>query len=403
MNAIQHFPRFRNNPAGLLFILSGILACASVFHWPLAAFSSDVPHRDVYHMITSVQAFLTCLIAAFYFSRLQDSDKSNSVHSLKFILVVLTASGTAITAWLRYLVPQEIMLGVSELCWLVLALTLAFSAFPGLSLMRKETPLNSSLVWIPIALIFGITGAVMVSTYSSVFVMTGNKIRWLVFLGRGYLLQCMFLAVIMAAAPVVLPRILASEKFNSQPLSKEMSSPVILAVLLALSIPLELWVSYASGMWMRALLAYFTVVHVCRLWHLPGRKSPLSWCIWISAWLIPAGYAVAALSPAYRLTGLHIVFIGGFTMGPLSFALSRMIDGDTVLKQRFDRVLPVGMYAALLILSLILRSMSDATDCTRIFSWGYSALTYIIGIMIWIYIMGGILISRRNTGPEPAG
>lgn len=385
--------RFWGEPGSLLFLLSGILACASVIHWLVVAFAPDTAHRHVYHMISSVQAFLTCLLAAFSFIWLQKNadNRSHITHLVRFILAVLAAVGTAVTAWLRYAVPREIMLGVSEICWLILALIIAFSVFPRLHHLNKTNRLPDSFVWLPTALIFGIAGAVLVSTYSSILVVTGNKIWWLVFLGRGYLLQCMFLAVIIAVAPVVLPQILERKVTKINRLSMGKPFHIICALILVLSIPLELWVSYEAGMVVRALLTYLTIVHTCRLWTLPRHDSPLSWCIWGSAWLLPCGYAAAALSPTYRLVGLHIVFIGGFTMGPLSYALLWVIDGEEDLRRYFDRGLTVGLFSGFIILSLVLRSINAATVQVRIFSWGHSTMAYILGILVWIYLVSKAL------------
>ncbi len=389
--------RLYAEPGSLLFLLSGLLACASVAHWLIMAFSPDTVQRHVYHMISTVQAFLTCLAAAFSFIWLQKNEEKYPAHTIKFILIVVASVATAVTAWFRYAVPRGIMLGISELCWLVLVLIIAGSAFPRLSKLRKEISLNSRFVWLPTALVFGITGAVLVSTYSSIFIMTGNNIRWLVLMGRGYLLQCMFLAVIIAFAPIVFRQVPGPSMTGCHRISNGKTFHIICALLLAISIPLELWVSYEAGMYMRALLTYLTIIHTCCLWTLPVQNSPLAWCVRVSAWLLPAGYTVAALSPAYRLIGLHIVFIGGFTLGPLSLALSWIIEKEEVLQQRFDRFLPVGLFSGFLVLSILFRVMSEATVQARVFSWGYSTMAYILGVLVWIYLLTRALLFRRDS------
>lgn len=390
--------RFWDEPGSWLFPIAGILACASVAHWLVVAFYPDTAHRHVYHMIASVQAFLTCLLAAFSFIWLQKTEDNRGYikHLVRLILAVLATGGTAVTAWLRYAVPREIMLAVSEISWLILALIIAFSTLPRIHHLRETKRWPDSFVWLPAALVFGICGAVLVSTYSSFLVVTGNKIWWLVFLGRGYLLQCMFLSVIIAVAPVILPQILKPEGIKINRLSMGKPFHIICALILVLSIPLELWVSYSAGMIVRALLTYFTIVHSNRLWSLPRHDSPLSWCIWSSAWLLPGGYAVAAMSPAYRLVGLHIVFIGGFSMGSLSYALNRLVDGKETVRRYVDRGLTIGLFAGFLVLALVLRSISAATVDARIFSWGHSTMAYILGVLIWIYLVIKALC-MRNT------
>jgi drug/metabolite transporter (DMT)-like permease len=111
--------------------------------------------------------------------------------------------------------------------------------------------------------------------------------------------------------------------------------------------------------------------------------------------MVPVGYLIAALSPEYRLVGLHTVFIGGFTMGLLSYALYWVINKDNVLRRRFDRAVPAGMFSGFLVISLLLRSLSEASDSARIISWGCAAIAYIMGVLLWIYLMMKALRLRK--------
>jgi hypothetical protein len=98
-----------------------------------------------------------------------------------------------------------------------------------------------------------------------------------------------------------------------------------------------------------------------------------------------------------RLVGLHIVFIGSFTMGSLSYALYRLIDGEEALRQYVGRGLTVGLFSGFLVLSLALRSIDAATTGAKIFSWGHSTMAYILGVLVWIYLVIKVLCMRMKT------
>src|SRR4029450_11771560 len=57
---------------------------------------------------------------------------------------------------------------------------------------------------------------------------------------------------------------------------------------------------------------------IYRLPTLPGWHRRL---VWLSAWMIPAGYILASLFPLQVKAGLHVVFIGGFALMALSVGL----------------------------------------------------------------------------------
>ncbi len=383
--------RLWGTPASYLFILAGFLAIASVFHWLVAALQPDIKPRPVYHMISSIQAFLTCMVAAFSFIWMKKNNGRQSVLWVMTALVVSASVTTAVTAWLRYAVKYEIMLGISEICWLILALGITFTAFANKSFPKYITT-HESLIWLPVTLTFGICGAILVSTYSSIFVMSGNEIWWVLFLGRGFLLQCMMLSIIIAVVPVILPQAKSPDKIiHGHPATRRLPH-FLYAVLLALSIPVELWFP-PLGLGVRALLTYVLIIHATGLWRPYRRNSPLSWCVWSAAWLFPMGYAIAAI-PGARLIGLHLIFIGGFTLGPLAAALQWLLEDNEKIRRRIDRPLPIAFFAGFLMLSLLLRAINETTPEARIYSWGHSTMTYIAGVLIWMYLILAVLRGR---------
>jgi hypothetical protein len=102
------------------------------------------------------------------------------------------------------------------------------------------------------------------------------------------------------------------------------------------------------------------------------------WLVWLSAWLIPAGYLFAALFPDEKKAGLHVVFIGGFAVG-LHVTLAhggaeRLVRG---------RPWPVPVFGALLLLSMLCRVAADF-DRNRFFAWiAAAAALFLAATLVW--------------------
>lgn len=112
--------------------------------------------------------------------------------------------------------------------------------------------------------------------------------------------------------------------------------------------------------------------------------------IWISGWLIPVGYALAALFPQRARAGLHVVFIGGLTMGIIGLALVAVDRGSRRA---------VGWVATLLIAATILRGLIDM-DPDRFTLWMAASSSMFIAATIaamWFFVRPQPLPDGRAT------
>ena len=84
------------------------------------------------------------------------------------------------------------------------------------------------------------------------------------------------------------------------------------ALILVGSFFVEVVVSLRAAMLLRALLIAAVLVQGAGLSHPPSAPGWNRWLIWMAGWMLPLGYAVAALFPYQYKAGLHVSFIGGF-------------------------------------------------------------------------------------------
>ena len=88
--------------------------------------------------------------------------------------------------------------------------------------------------------------------------------------------------------------------------------------------------------------------------------------VWLSAWMLPVGYLLAALMPAQKKAGLHIVFIGGFALMALSVGLHVVLAHGGHEREVHGRPWQVPIYGGLLLAAVVLRALMDF-DAPRFF------------------------------------
>jgi uncharacterized protein involved in response to NO len=175
-------------------------------------------------------------------------------------------------------------------------------------------------LWVPVALFSGIAGAILVAAAA---ILDPHEQPELWQLGRGLLLQGLVSGLVVGVGGTLLPTLLRGEAPPPSPSSARgprLAQTAAAALFLA-SFPLEVFVSARPGLALRAAVAGAVLVWTARLWRRPSLPGLHRRLIWISAWLLPGGYALAAVHPALRSAALHVVFIGCFALMALSVSL----------------------------------------------------------------------------------
>src|SRR5690606_29225540 len=80
-----------------------------------------------------------------------------------------------------------------------------------------------------------------------------------------------------------------------------------------------------------------------------GRAPFLGQCIRVATWMLLLGIAWQIVLPAYRVAGLHLVFIGGFMLVTLTVA-TRVILAHSGQAERLRKPLPFSIVAGALLL-----------------------------------------------------
>jgi uncharacterized protein involved in response to NO len=229
----------------------------------------------------------------------------------------------------------------------------------------------------------------------------GETWFWLHDLGRLFLLQGMFLGLVVGVGGMVLPLLTRGTAPPDASAARrdhlERAGHLLAAVLLAGSFWVENRMSQPWGLALRAALTLAVLLlsgGIHRLPSVPGWHRRL---VWLSAWMIPAGYTLAALFPLQMKAGLHVVFIGGFALMALSVGLHVTLAHGGYTRLVSGRPWQVPGFGGLLVAATVLRALCDF-DPARFFLWlGAASAAFLLATIVW----GSLLVPRLLRAPRP--
>jgi len=284
--------------------------------------------------------------------------------------------GTTVSAWFgRW--------AISQLFWLLLvAVLVPFVVRRFRAATARRRPPNS-FIWVPLSLLMGTVGSLLTGAAS----FGGSAYFWIHDLGRMLLLQGMFLGLVAGVGGMVLPLITCGDAppdGAARPRDRRIRlAHVGAALLLVLSFWMETSVSLRGALALRCAVAAALLVGGARIHRRPRVPGWHRRLVWVSAWLIPAGYLIAALFPFQKKAGLHVVFLGGFALLALSVGVHVVLAHGGFEKLVRGRPWQVPVFGGLLLLAMLLRALVDF-DPARFFLWlGAAAAAFLASTLFW--------------------
>lgn len=380
------------DPWRLFFPLGALLGWAGVLHWLLYALGVTDGYRALFHATAQIQGFLTCLAIGFLYTFIPRRTGTPPPSALEMAAGAAAPVAATLAAWLE-------SVAASQAAWLTgVALVAAFVwrrvLSPG---GAKRVP--GVFVWVPAALLAGISGAALVGI---VAIVGPREEPQLWQLGRGLLLQGFVTALVVGVGGTMIPTLTRGETAPAAaPALLSLRGPqVALAAAFLASFPVEVYVGPRAGFALRALVAGGVLVAVARLWRPPTTPGLHRRLIWLSAWLLPAGYAVVAADPELRSAALHLVFIGSFTVMALSVSLHVALSHGGRPERLAGRPWPVWAMALLLAAAVTFRLLVGL-DPAHFKPWlACAALGFLLAAAAWASL---VVPAIRATGAGAQG
>lgn len=375
-DALQSAPLWRREPYRVFFPLGAAMAVIGIGHWLLHALGFLADYRSVFHAITQIQSFLMAFAVGFLFTMIPRRTGSSPPTPIEMALCILAPTVTCAAAWSE-------RLALSQLAWLVGALTVVqFAVRRFLSATARRRPPNC-FVWIPLAFLMGITGSVMIGIYG----MAGGEKHWLHEIGRGLVLQGVFIGLVLGVAGLALPLMTRAQPPPDATPSRadrlRRAGHVLAAALLAASFVLQYERSAGFGLALRGLVVLAVLLASAEIWRRPTTPGLNRRIIWSAAWCLPTGFLLASLLPAALKGMLHVSFIGGFALLALSVSTQVTLGHGGRSDLLSSWPWQVAAVATLVGGAIVPRALMDL-DPARFYVWmTVAAASFLAGLVVW--------------------
>ncbi len=382
-------PLLLREPFRLFMPLGVLLGWAGVSHWLLHAVGLLERYHPIFHALAQVQGFLMAFATGFLMTAVPKRTGTPPAAPWQLAVAAVCLVGTTGAAFFeRWLLSQAL--------WLALALLLAgFVLRRGFAAGARRRP-PVSFIWLPVGLGMGIVGAILTALGGG-----GGGLWELHEIGRGLVLQGMFLGFVIGVGSFALPLMTRGQAAPDATATRRDRRATLAhlggAAALAGTFVLERRWPAAAHL-LRGTIVLVALVLSGGLARLPDRPGANRRLIWAAAWLVPAGYLLAALFPARPKAALHVTFIGGFAL--LALAVGAHVaaghGGREDLKS--GRAWPLALGGALLLLATIPRALVDL-DPARFFLWlGLSAALFLGATLPWLLLLLPVMWPGLRAG-----
>jgi uncharacterized protein involved in response to NO len=354
-------------------------------------------YRSIFHAMAQIQGLMMCFAVGFLFTFIPRRTGAEPARAWEVLAGAALPTLTTALAWLEAWVWSQLSF------LLLVGLILSFAA-RRLRQAGHVRPLHAGFVWVPVSLV----SAVVASLVTGAAGAAGEAWMWLHDIGRGVLLQGLFTGLSLGIGGLLLPVLTRGEDpfGGGGPRAGRTGArwPHLAgAALLLLSFPLEHLVDLRAGFALRAAVVGAVLVGGARLHLRPTVPGLHRWLAWLSAWMLPAGYAAVAAFPEYRRAGLHLVFLGGFATMAFTVAthVALVHAGREGLLRRSPG--PLRAMAALFAAALTCRIALEV-DPARYSVWiGLAAGCFLAGTLAWAaLVIPALLRSRSGEAVAPA-
>lgn len=327
----------RREPFRAFFPLGILFGFVGVGHWLVYGAGWSSTYSGFFHASMQMGVYLFGFVAGFLLTALP-----------RFAAAPPAGSGE-LAALLGLYLAQPLFLSLgwwaaAELCFAGLLLGLAVFAGRRFASRRGGVGPPTEFVWIPVGLLCGVVGAGLLAA---------GQLGWgppaLVLLGRPLLQQGVLLCIVLGVGGFMAPRLMGHLAGLG---ARRIRWHLLAAAALVSSFLIEGQGWMQAAYLLRALVVSAELLWTTRCYRRPAVPDLYVRLVWMSVWMIVAGYWAAALWIAHRIAMLHLVFLGGFSL--LVFAVGTMVvfshsgQGSRLRERLWPlRVVVVGIAAAL--------------------------------------------------------
>ncbi len=390
--ALETAPFWRREPYAILFPLGLVLSWAGVGRWlafALTGRAEDYLPIFIFHSMAQVQGFLLCFAFGFLFTMIPRRTGSAPPSAIEMVLAVVAPVWTVAAAWAQGW-------ALSQAGWIVACVVLVSFVLRRFasSASRRRPP--TSFVWIPVALLLGLVGSLMTGARGTL----GEDWMWLHNLGQVLVLQGVFLSLVLGVGGLVFPMMTRgaapSDATWSARDAAALGGHLLAAVLLVVSFVVQVQVSTVAGCALRAVVLAAVLLFGVELWRFPTVPGWNRRVVWLAGWMMPLGYALAALYPQYYQGALHVSLIGGFAMLTLAVSTHVVLGHGNRSDVINGRPWQVATIALCLLAAMVARAEMAIDPMHRNHWMALAAMFFLAATVVWAVFLIPTMVARAR-------
>lgn len=300
-------------PFRLFFPLGVLMGTVGLSPWLFYAFGVSKTYSGFFHSSIQGLVYMNCFIIGFlttFIPRFTGTRHASKPEVLSFLLLLLGMT-------VFFLQQSWVIAEGCYIVWLLLFAGFIVKRIPKRSPGEKRRP-PFALIWIPVAILHGVigTGLLILGQWNILP-------RIAVAAGKPMMEQGFLLSVVIGIGGFLIPRILGTYQQEAGAVRRTVLFHDGCAAGLFLSFWLEGMGHLAAGYGLRAFVITVQFFRAKTLPLLPKGADFHVRLAWTAAWMMVAGYWMAAVFSGYHVLVLHVAFIGGFSL--MTFAIGTMV------------------------------------------------------------------------------
>lgn len=301
----------REEPFRLFFPLAAMMGVLGVFHWVLYGAGVLSGYLASFHAVTQMQSFLLAFAAGFLLTAIPKRTRTAPATAAELGALAALVPGVSAAELAGAPALAQILYAAA----IGLLAQFAVRRFLGRAAGRRPP---ASFVLVPIGLAAGVTGAAL-----RVASLRDLAPSWAGSLGRSLALEGVFTCLVLGIGGFFFALALHGDPppdLGAQRGEARKAAALAAAGALVIGgLVMQERGLVREGLALRAIVAAGVLAGARGLAR-PARPGANRRTVWLSAWAVPLGLALAAAFPDDRVAWMHVTFIGGF--GLLAFAVA---------------------------------------------------------------------------------
>ena len=308
-------------PYRIFFPLAIFFGVLGVGHWFFYSAGWIKNYSGFYHSSVQMLVYMNCFVAGFLLTAMSRFTGAPHVSRAELAFFLFFILGMFIFLVQKYWIAAESLF----IGWLLVLARFGISRIKKGNQKSAQAPVE--LIWIPLAVLHGLIGTLML-ILSQLRVLPS----WAAAVSKPMLEQGFLLSIIIGIGGFLISRLMGTFEESAEVCTVERAAQkkrtsrrneFLLGAGLFASFWLEGFGKISFAYALRAFIVGLAFTKNNVLFNNPRTPDFFIRLAWVSVWMIVSGLWATSIFPDYRVTFLHFVFIGGFSL--MTFSIATMV------------------------------------------------------------------------------